>query len=78
MTFSPAVDGVEEPAPGLLVGVELVDQLVLGATGRWVSLQARGGWSRRDLVSRRPRLAAGAKMGNLGLGQHFASFAVSF
>ena len=27
-----------------LVGVELVDHLVLGAAGRWVSLQAHGGW----------------------------------
>jgi hypothetical protein len=25
-----------------LVGFELVDYLVLGGTGRWVSLQARG------------------------------------
>jgi len=28
----------------VIVGVELVDHLVLGATGRWVSLQAWGGW----------------------------------
>jgi len=27
-----------------LVGVELVDHLVLGATGRWVSLRERGAW----------------------------------
>lgn len=26
-----------------LVGVDLVDQLVLGAIGRWVSLKANGG-----------------------------------
>jgi DNA repair protein RadC len=27
-----------------LVGVDLVDHLVLGAIGRWVSLKAYGGW----------------------------------
>jgi DNA repair protein RadC len=27
-----------------LVGVDLVDHLVLGAIGRWVSLKAQGGW----------------------------------
>jgi DNA repair protein RadC len=27
-----------------VVGVDLIDHLVLGATGRWVSLRARGGW----------------------------------
>ncbi len=27
-----------------LVGVDLVDHLVLGAIGRWVSLRAQGGW----------------------------------
>jgi DNA repair protein RadC len=27
-----------------IVGVELVDHLVLGATGRWVSLRERGAW----------------------------------
>ncbi len=27
-----------------LVGIELVDHLVLGATGRWVSLRERGAW----------------------------------
>jgi hypothetical protein len=28
----------------ILVSFEWVDHLVLGAAGRWVSLQARGGW----------------------------------
>jgi DNA repair protein RadC len=27
-----------------LVGVELVDHLVLGGIGRWVSIKAQGGW----------------------------------
>jgi DNA repair protein RadC len=31
-------------AAGALVGVDLVDHLVLGATGHWVSFQMRGGW----------------------------------
>ena len=31
-------------AAGHLVGVEVVDHLVLGHAGRWVSLKARGGW----------------------------------
>jgi DNA repair protein RadC len=31
-------------AAAAVVGVELVDHLVLGAGGLWVSLQARGGW----------------------------------
>jgi DNA repair protein RadC len=31
-------------AAAALVGVDLVDQLVLGAGGHWVSLWARGGW----------------------------------
>jgi DNA repair protein RadC len=31
-------------AAAAVVGVELVDHLVLGAAGLWVSLQARGGW----------------------------------
>jgi hypothetical protein len=28
----------------VLVGVDLVDHLVLGAIGRWVPLKAQGGW----------------------------------
>jgi DNA repair protein RadC len=28
----------------VVVGVELVDHLVLGAIGRWVSLRERGAW----------------------------------
>jgi hypothetical protein len=31
-------------AAAALVGFELVDHLVLGAAGRRMSLQARGGW----------------------------------
>jgi DNA repair protein RadC len=29
---------------GELVGVRLVDHLILGSAGRWVSLQRRGAW----------------------------------
>jgi DNA repair protein RadC len=31
-------------AAAAVVGVELLDHLVLGATGRWVSLKRQGGW----------------------------------
>jgi hypothetical protein len=27
-----------------IMGIAMVDHLVLGATGQWVSVQARGGW----------------------------------
>jgi hypothetical protein len=37
-----AADNTFEAA--VIVGVELLDHLVLGATGRWTSLRERGAW----------------------------------